>query len=262
MAYAINGALALYFLAISFYCLDYLFKKRQFGKTAFFCAASGFISQSAGLISRWFLSGHPPLANLYESVLFFSWAVMFMYLILRNFASLRHLGLYLVVFAAVLLGYASTLDKTIKPLMPALRSNWLFIHVSSYFIGYAAAAAAVYPSAIYLFRASRSTAEDGVSVRLDDLSHRLIVLAFPFLTIGITTGSVWAFIAWGRYWGWDPKETWSLITWIIYAVYIHLRFINKNAARAAAILSILGFFAIIFTFLGVGFFLHGMHSYD
>ncbi len=261
MIQMISAVLGLYFLAALCYCVQYVSRKTFWVKAGYAACAAGFFLHSIMLAGRWFQTGHPPFATLYESLIFFAWAVVFMGLILGRSSLAQQLGAFIVVFAVILLGYASTLDKAVRPLLPALRSNWLFIHVSCYLIGYGAATVAFVAGVRYLWLIRRPSPDPGLAQRFDELSHRLITLAFPFLTVGLTSGAVWANVAWGRYWGWDPKETWSLVTWLIYLIYLHLRATNINSRRLAAVLSVLGFLAIIFTFLGVSFLLRGMHSY-
>jgi cytochrome c-type biogenesis protein CcsB len=152
-------------------------------------------------------------------------------------------------------------------LIPALKSNWLIAHVISCFIGYAAFGVAFGVSIMFLFKADDSRQDDGgilarmpdVAV-LDELIHQLIMFGFLFLTVGIITGAVWANSAWGRYWGWDPKETWSFITWLIYASLLHFRMMRGWRGKRIAVLSIIGFAAVLFTYFGVNL-LPGLHSY-
>jgi ABC-type transport system involved in cytochrome c biogenesis permease subunit len=141
--------------------------------------------------------------------------------------------------------------KEIIPLVPALQSYWLFFHVALCFLAYGSFAVSFGVSLSYLF-----TRE----VSLDELTYRSIAIGFVLLALGIITGAVWAHYAWGAYWSWDPKETWALITWLIYALYLHLRAIGWRKKRSAW-LAIIGFFAVIFTYLGVNFLLPGLHSY-
>ena len=147
-----------------------------------------------------------------------------------------------------------------------LKSNWLIAHVITCFVGYAAFAIGFGVSILYLLKQRKSSGEGGwigflpdVNA-LDALSYQLVILGFMFLTIGIITGSVWANSAWGRYWGWDPKETWSLITWIIYAALLHTRNMRGWRGTRIAWLSIIGFGAVMFTYFGVNY-LPGLHSY-
>jgi len=155
--------------------------------------------------------------------------------------------------------------------MPALKSNWLIAHVFTCFVGYAAFAISFGVSIMYLIKGDRGKAKAGgndqgllaklpsVAV-LEELIHQMVLFGFLFLTIGIITGSVWANSAWGRYWGWDPKETWSLITWFIYAALLHFRLMRGWRGKRIAILSVVGFLAVMFTYFGVNL-LPGLHSY-
>ncbi|MBU0697890.1 MAG: c-type cytochrome biogenesis protein CcsB, partial [Proteobacteria bacterium] len=158
------------------------------------------------------------------------------------------------------------INDRIQPLLPALKSNWLIAHVISCFVGYAAFAVAFGISWMYLFKQRDPEGKSHLLVLfpgttiLEELNHQLIMFGFLFLTIGIITGAVWANSAWGRYWGWDPKETWSLITWFIYATLLHARMMRGWRGRRIAYLSIVGFAAVLFTYFGVNL-LPGLHSY-
>ena len=160
----------------------------------------------------------------------------------------------------------------IEPLVPALQSNWLLYHVITCFLGYAAFAVACGISIMYLIKEKQEGPAGDVqaggiiaqfpAVRvLDDLNYKAIMIGFPLLTLGIVTGAAWANYAWGTYWSWDPKETWSLIVWFVYAAFLHARITRGWVGRRAAILSIVGFAATIFCYLGVNLFLSGLHSY-
>ncbi|XPS89020.1 putative cytochrome c biogenesis protein [Desulfosarcina variabilis str. Montpellier] len=163
-------------------------------------------------------------------------------------------------------GRPSLYHRLDLPLLPALKSNWLIAHVVTCFIGYAGFAIAFCLSLMLLARKETRDGRGSIWTKipdrrsLDDLTHKMVMLGFLFLTLGIITGAVWANSAWGRYWGWDPKETWSLITWFIYATFLHARLMRGWQGRKAAILSIVGFGAVLFTYLGVNL-LPGLHSY-
>ena len=158
------------------------------------------------------------------------------------------------------------ISDRIQPLIPALKSNWLIAHVALCFFGYAAFAIAFGVSIMYLIRKPETAGNSPLISRLpslrvlDELNYQLIMFGFLFLSAGIITGAVWANSAWGRYWGWDPKETWSLITWFIYATLLHAKLMRGWHGRRIAFLSILGFFAVLFTYFGVNL-LPGLHSY-
>jgi cytochrome c-type biogenesis protein CcsB len=159
----------------------------------------------------------------------------------------------------------------IQPLVPALQSNWLISHVVTCFVGYAAFAVSFAVSILYLFKAKAERISSGLPVgsrsvlpdssALDEIGYKTIAIGFPLLTIGIVTGAFWANVAWGTYWSWDPKETWSLIVWLIYAAYLHARITRGWQGKKAAVLSIVGFAATLFCYLGVNLVLSGLHSY-
>jgi cytochrome c-type biogenesis protein CcsB len=167
------------------------------------------------------------------------------------------------------MAYASlspTISDRIAPLLPALKSNWLIAHVIACFIGYAAFALAFGISLMCLLKERDTEGGHGFialfpeSKILNELNNQMIMFGFLFLSVGIITGAVWANSAWGRYWGWDPKETWSLITWFIYAAVLHARMMRGWGANRIAYLSIVGFLAVLFTYFGVNY-LPGLHSY-
>ena len=238
----------------------------------------GLAVQSAAIGLRWRESyvmgvGHAPLSNLYESVVFFSWTIVLVYLLLDLRYHYRVIGAFVMPFALLGMTWAQLgLDNGIEPLVPALQSNWLLYHVVTCFLGYAAFAVACGISIMYLIRESaggaRAAAGGGSILAsfpstkvLDDLNYRAIMVGFPLLTLGIVTGAAWANYAWGTYWSWDPKETWSLIVWFVYAAFLHARITRGWVGRRAAWLSVIGFAATIFCYLGVNLFLSGLHSY-
>jgi len=204
-----------------------------------------------------------PRSNFYESLVFFSWCLPALGLLAFRRHLKGYLGALIAVLAALLLAYASLggVDSRIKPLMPALKSNWLLIHVVTAFLGYAAFALAFGSALLFLFQERRPRPSLPPLPALDRLIYRTTILGFLLLTLGIVTGAVWAETAWGRYWSWDPKETWSLITWFIYAALLHARLLKGWHGRRIAWLAVLGFIAVLFTYLGVSFLLTGLHSY-
>jgi cytochrome c-type biogenesis protein CcsB len=253
-------------------------KNKQVGLAGSFIAYAGWTVQTVAIILRWKESydmgvGHAPLSNLYESVVFFSWTIILIYGIIEFKYKYRVVGAFVVPFALLGMAWAQLgLSSGIEPLVPALQSNWLLYHVITCFLGYAAFAVACGISIMYLFK-ERQEKADGDSpaggvfsmfpaIRiLDDLNYKAIMIGFPLLTLGIVTGAAWANYAWGTYWSWDPKETWSLIVWFVYAAFLHARITRGWVGRRAAILSIVGFAATIFCYLGVNLFLSGLHSY-
>src|SRR6185369_2981751 len=218
--------------------------------------------------------GHAPLSNLYESVVFFAWTIILIYGLIEMKYKYRVVGAFVLPFALLGMSWAQLgLNSGIEPLVPALQSNWLLYHVITCFLGYAAFAVACGISIMYLIKAKAegdvsSEVQAGCvigmfpSIRvLDDLNYKAIMIGFPLLTLGIVTGAAWANYAWGTYWSWDPKETWSLIVWFVYAAFLHARITRGWVGKRAAWLSIIGFAATIFCYLGVNLFLSGLHSY-
>ncbi len=242
-------------------------------------AYAGLAVQTVAIGLRWKESydmgvGHAPLSNLYESVVFFSWTIILIYMYIDLKFKYRIVGAFVVPFALLGMAWAQLgLNSGIEPLVPALQSNWLLYHVITCFLGYAAFAVACGVSIMYLIKAQHeennaSGASAGGLMSmfpptrvLDDLNYRAIMIGFPLLTLGIITGAAWANYAWGTYWSWDPKETWSLIVWFVYAAFLHARFTRGWVGKRAAWLSIIGFAATIFCYLGVNLFLSGLHSY-
>jgi cytochrome c-type biogenesis protein CcsB len=387
--------------------ISYLaFRKNGIGRTASVVTYVGFAVQTVALLLRWRESyqmdiGRIPLSNLYESLVFFTWSTVLIYIIIELKYKTRAFGAFVLPVAFLALAFINVagISSDITPLVPALKSNWLFYHVLISFLGYAAFGIAFAISMIYLLM---DTEERGPSVnliygvgallvlaplgyfmtslgmktafwlglgvlilawfiflivagakhkpqvfvfwsfcvtlamgvlaamgidflylitfkhlaagesfkkhmfeatfvnsslpivlvswaavaalfvliwsqgmrlkgflkqympslnQLDDVTYRMIAIGWPLLTGGIITGAVWANSAWGTYWGWDPKETWSLITWFIYAIYLHARYVRGWKGSQMAVISAVGFLAVIFTYLGVNLVLSGLHSY-
>ncbi len=212
--------------------------------------------------SYWLGIGHAPLSNLYESLVFFSWSVALALIIVW-----RRFGTDLVALLGapiVFLILASTflIDPTIRPLIPALQSNWLIAHVFTCFLGYAGFAVSFVAALLLLLSKGSGKASNFLPGKrvLDEIVYRSILIGFPLLTLGIITGAAWAEHAWGTYWSWDPKETWSLVTWLVYAGFLHARLTRGWSGSRTALLSILGFCAVMFTYFGVNY-LPGLHSY-
>jgi cytochrome c-type biogenesis protein CcsB len=255
------------------YLLHAAFRKKAPGYVGDMLLLSGLVLHTAAIGLRWWESyrigvGHAPLSNLYESMVFFSWTTGLIYMIALRKLQARVLGVLVMPVVCFSLASTSLMNEQIRPLVPALQSNWLTAHVVTCFLGYAAFAVAFCLSLLYLVKARKSPKDQGV-VRnslpsaevLDDFSYRMISVGFPLLSLGIITGAAWANSAWGSYWSWDPKETWSLIVWLIYAAYLHARIARGWKGKRAAWLSLVGFAATLFCYLGVNLLLSGLHSY-
>jgi cytochrome c-type biogenesis protein CcsB len=264
----------IYGLAGFLYICAWIFRKQAIGRVATWIALIGLIGNTAGILMRWIESyqlgiGHAPFSNLYESLVFFAWVIVLIYLIIERRIGNRIIGAFTTPIACLVMAYASLktgIPSAIQPLIPALKSNWLIAHVITCFVGYGAFAVAFGVSCMYLVKQGKPENEGSLSNYLpdvgvlDELTHQLIMFGFLFLSAGIITGAVWAHSAWGRYWGWDPKETWSLITWFVYATVLHARLMRGWRGKRIAYLSIVGFAAVLFTYFGVNL-LPGLHSY-
>ncbi len=204
-----------------------------------------------------------PLSNRYESLVFFAWSLPAVGLIAFKKNLQGWLGSVVATLACLLLAYASFggANANIQPLMPALKSNWLLIHVVTAFLGYASFSVGFGAALLYLVQEKWLRTSLPAPPLLDRLLYRATMLGFLLLTFGILTGAVWAETAWGRYWSWDPKETWSLITWLIYAALLHARLLKGWHGRRIAWLAVIGFLAVIFTYLGVNYLPGSLHTY-
>lgn len=233
-----------------------------------------------GLMVRWRESymispdiGHIPVSNLYEVFILFSIITALLYLYYEGRYHTRALGgfVLLVISAAVgfLLWY--TFDRgahTIQPLVPALQSYWMKIHVPANFVGYGAFALAAMVGFAYIFRHRQEQQPGGGANSrlppldlLDDVMYKSIALGFAFFTLATILGALWAAEAWGGYWSWDPKETWALIVWLNYAAWLHMRLTKGWRGTPMAWWAVVGLFVTLFAFLGVNMFLSGLHSY-
>lgn len=254
------------------------FRSEQLGKVATALSWATLLIHTAAILWRWVESyqlgmGHAPLSNMYESLVFFSWCIALLYLLWERKMKSRIIGAFAMPFAFLFIAYASLapgVSDRIDPLIPALQSNWLHAHVITCFLSYASFALSCGVSIMYLLKIrkkEKGKKETGwISLfppleSLDALVYKTIAVGFPLLTIGIITGAAWANYAWGSYWSWDPKETWSLITWFVYAIFLHARFAREWRGKRTAVLSVIGFAAVIFTYFGVNYVLSGLHSY-
>ncbi len=344
-----------YILAMIIYITYLAFRNKTIGITATTITIVGFISQTFAIFIRWKefyeISGmgiirSAPLTNLYESLIFFVWCVILGYLIIEFKYKNRSFGAFITPVAGLALAFIdiSGMSKEIHPLIPALQSNWLLVHVTMSFIAYAAFSlsfstglmylivktekrnqgtyffwtvtlgvfitlmlamgidfltfrVAVRPEEFiksYLFKASFMSSSGAVRIlswismlviilliwrfgivlktvierfnisaeNLDEITYKSIAIGFPIFTLGgLIFGAIWADQAWGTYWSWDPKETWSLITWFVYAFYLHGRMLRGWRGKGVAIVAVVGFMAVIITYLGVNLLLSGLHAY-
>lgn len=242
------------------------------------------LSLALVLMFRWYNSGHFPLSNLYESLIFLSWSFTSIHLLCTTLTSLPFLGA--ITAPTTLLTYtfaAFSLPKEMQQasaLVPALQSNWLMMHVSIMILSYAALLFGSLFSLIFLLlprtvKFQTSVTGDTSLVTpsgpvfkltplgetIDNYSYRILGLGFPLLTMGILSGAVWANEAWGSYWSWDPKETWALITWLVFAIYLHTRLTRGWTGTKPAVIAACGFVTVWICYLGVNILGSGLHSY-
>jgi len=266
----------IYMFSSVIYLALFIFRMKKMGLLATVVTIIGLLVNTAGIGMRWLESyqmgiGHAPLSNMYESLVFFTWSIVLLYLVVEFIYKNKVIGAFAMPFAFGSMAYASLspeFSDRITPLVPALQSNWLIAHVFTCFIGYAAFAVACGTGIMYLVKLrDKGDSPNSLLATLpplkviDDITHKIILFGFIWLTAGIISGAVWANSAWGTYWSWDPKETWSLITWFVYASALHARFTRGWGAKRIAWISIIGFLAVIFTYYGVNFLLSGLHSY-
>ena len=223
-----------------------------------------------GLVLRGVWAGRAPWGNMYEFSLAWTFGILAVFLVVSSRRDIRWLGLPVVFLSILSLGLAVTVLYTeAAQLVPALRSWWLIIHVASAIICGGAFTVAAAISSMYLWRerAERKGRVTGIvaslpdASRLDTLAYRILAFAFPLWTFAVISGAIWAEYAWGRYWGWDPKETWAFITWVIYAGYLHARSTAGWRGRRAAYISLLGFASFLINYFGVNIFVNSLHSY-
>jgi len=249
-------AIALYAFACAGFLSSMVFRKERFQRAAFALTASAFVCHSVAGGVRWYVTGHLPVMHTYENSLIGVWFVVLIYLGLRYYFPLsRPFGVVVTPFALLILGNGLLVGAELQPLEPAFRSNWLFVHVLFAWMAFGSYLLACADGVMYLLK---EKAQTGVLSRLpelkllEELSLRLILFGFFAHAVVIGSGAIWAHGLWGRYWGWDPVETWSLISWLIYGLNLHLRITLGWSGRRAAWLSVFSLIGIIFLFFGFG----------
>jgi cytochrome c-type biogenesis protein CcsB len=293
------------FIAMLGYWTNISFTSLKLGaKIGFVSVCTANLAIFVNLGSRWLENGYFPLSNLYESLMFFIWGITAITIVIERNVAISLIGavtspLSLFVVAFATLSLPEGMQKA-APLVPALKSNWLMMHVSIMMLSYSTLITGSLLSILFLvltlgknvslqgnsmgsvqseesstrnmsmavLEASLSNQQDNINSKslslletLDNLSYRIIGLGFPLLTTGIVAGAVWANEAWGAYWSWDPKETWALITWFVFAAYLHARITKSWQGKRPAILASVGFVVVWICYLGVNFLGKGLHSY-
>ena len=264
-----TGTYIVYAVAVVLYLVFFSSQNKKVRTVARQFLLGAGILHTITIAARYFASGHTPLTTHHDTVSFFAWSVTWAFLSFRWRYEIKNFGTFvsLVILALMTVGLCSS--QAINELPPALQSVWLPIHASIAIAANGFLALGFCGGIMYLLQ-DRELKKKRFGVfyyrlpsleALDQLSQHCLTIGFPLLTLGIMTGSIWAKQAWGAYWQWDPKETWSLITWLLYAGLLHQRFAIGWRGRRTAIMSIIGFSAVLFTLWGVNFLLSGVHTY-
>ena len=264
-----NAVLLVSFVACAVYLVFFFSQKENLRKVARMIFLSSGILQTCYILSRYLIAGYTPITSQHEAIVFFAWSVTWGYLSFHWRYTVRNFGTFVSVLVLIMLLIAAVASRAFNPLAPALQSMWLPVHAGVSVMAYGFLALAFCGGIMYLLqeRELKSKRFGFFFTRLpsldslDQLNSHCLTAGFVFLTLGIISGSVWARQAWGTYWQWDPKETWSLITWFLYAAQIHQRFTVGWRGKRAAVMAIVGFCAVLFTLWGVTFLLGGVHRY-
>ena len=253
--------LGLYFLAVILQFAAAAFKKDRLAGAAWLVFLCAFALQTVFTVLRGVIARRLPLSNQFEFANAFAWGIALLLIFVRGKLHAEWLCVAAMPAALLVLSYAALQPREITELMPALRSAWFGVHIGSAVFAYSAFILAGCVGLRYLLSAKKAEAEKTRLAQMDYLIYRLIGFGFLFLTIVILSGAIWAEQAWSAFWTWDPKETWALITWIIYAVYLHLRLRRKKDAAFLAWYVVIAVPVVFFTFAGVNTLLPGLHSY-
>lgn len=268
-AHYFDLALILYFAAVVFAVAGLFKNSKVLVLLVLLSAALGFGFHTASIFNRYFVAGHLPITNPHEATSFFAWCIILIFFLLEYRYKIGLLGSFIIPIAFALMASAALLPKDVKPLSPLLQSNWLGIHTLFAFLANASFALAAGVGIMYLVQEHYVKSKHLGDLfqrlpslqRLDEINYRLITIGFPLFTFAMISGMLWADSAWGSYWNWEPREVWSLITWIIFAIILHARLLAGWRGKKAAVLSIIGFLTIIIAFAGIKLLQKGQHVF-
>lgn len=260
---------ALFFVSIIVYALAMAvqfaataFKKDKLAKAAWFVFLAAFALHTVFLVVRGVVAGRLPLSNQFEFACAFAWGIGLMLIFVKQRLKADWLTVVALPMLLLIMTYAALQPMEINELMPALRSAWFGIHIGSAVFAYASFILAGSVGIRYISMYKKNPEENKLKLnQMDFLSYRLVAFGFLFLTVVLLSGAIWAEQAWSAFWTWDPKEVWALITWIIYAVYLHMRLRSKRNKVLLAWYLIIAVPVVFFTFAGVNTLLPGLHSY-
>ena len=254
-------SLALYAVAVILQFTGTAFKRDKLLRLAWWVFLGAFAAHSIFIVVRGVAARRIPLSNQFEFANAFAWGVALMLIVVRGRMKADWLTVAAMPAALLVMTYAALQPMEIHDLMPALRSAWFGVHIGSAVLSYSAFVIAGVSGLRYLLAVKKGNAATHALDQMDYLSYRMIAFGFLFLTVVILSGAIWAEQAWSSFWSWDPKEVWALITWIIYAVYLHLRLRGRRKGTAMAWYVVIAVPVVFFTFAGVNTFMHGMHTY-
>ena len=257
------GSLAVYFVAIVLQFGSSIFKKEKLKSVAWWVLIAAFALHTAFIVVRGIVAKRLPLSNQFEFATAFAWGVSLLYIFVHLRFKIDWMGNFAIPAAFLLFSYAALVTpREITEMMPALRSAWFGLHIGAAVFSYASFAISACMGLRYLWQCKKGADETGAAMKqIDYLSYRMIAFGFLMLTVVILSGCVWAEQAWSTFWSWDPKETWALITWIMYAIYLHQRLRKKWQGKRMAWFSVIAIICVLFTFAGVNLLLPGLHSY-
>ena len=254
--------LGLYFLSVVLILTGLAIKNKLLPRVVWIVFLAAFAVHTGYFIGRGMVAGRLPLSNQFEFAMSLAWGIGLIYAVMRIKFKADWITAIALPSASLILLYAASLPREIRELMPALRSPWFGLHIGAAVISYAAFVLAGCAGVRYLILQKKGETEDGTHLRqIDNFSYRLVGLGMITLTVVILSGMVWAEQAWSSFWSWDPKELWALITWLVYAIYLHQRMRKKWQGKRMAIFAIIAVVIVLFTFIGVNTLLPGLHSY-
>lgn len=271
----------LYLLAATFYALSSIiyiisivFKKEDKIKFGNIIAIAGLLVHSISIALRWIETGHGPYISMYEVLSKYAWFCVVIFLIVQQkYEKIKIAGIIIMPVSLLIMAAGSTYSRDIQMITPSLRSYWLIAHVGFASLAFGSILIATGTAVLYLLKERHSLKIENESIIsdsiydrfpenkiMDDLMYKFIASGFLFLTIMIGSGAVWANQTWGRYWGWDPTETWSLIVWLIYGICLHLRMNAGWSGKKIAWYIIFSIFVLVFSLFGVGYVYSGLHT--
>jgi cytochrome c-type biogenesis protein CcsB len=265
-----SSALALYLIASGGFILYLVKQEKWVFRFSYWTLLIGFLFHTLFLGHRYYLLGTAPVLDFKSALSFFSWSIILAYLVFQIRFKLMVLGSFVAPFATFLMIVSSALPWTQGPPKPIFQSLWLTLHVGTVFMGKGLFAITFLAAVMYLIQERHIKQKKLGSffkrlpslATLDSINYHALIYGFPFLTLGMISGSLYAQYAFGSYWQWDPKEVWTLITWLFYAALLHERVAVGWQGRRAAIMSIICFSILIFTFVGASFLMGGYHSFE